>query len=54
MLVQLSRPQSLDGLYLLQKLEMKDLRFRPHDALLTEMERLHKLEEETIRTWTRQ
>src|SRR5256714_11478592 len=30
MLVQLSRPQSLDGLYLLQTLEMKDLRFRPH------------------------
>src|SRR2546421_11913212 len=53
MLVQLSRPQSLDGLYLLQTLEMKDLRFRPHDALLTEMERLYKLEEETIRAWTR-
>ena len=51
MLVQLSRPQSLDGLYLLQKLDMKDLQFRPHDGLLTEMERLHKLEEETTRTW---
>ena len=53
MLVQLSRPQSLDGLYLLQTLEMKDLRFRPHDALLAEMERLYKLEEEIIRVWTR-
>jgi hypothetical protein len=52
MVVQLSRPQSLAGLYLLQKLDMKDLQFRPHDGLLAEIERLHKLEEETMRTWT--
>lgn len=52
MVVQLSRPQSLVGLYLLQKLETKDLQFRPHDDLLIEMERLHKLEEETMCTWT--
>jgi hypothetical protein len=51
MVVQLSRPQSLAGLYLLQKLDMKDLQFRPYEGLLTEMERLHKLEEETMRTW---
>jgi hypothetical protein len=51
MVVQVSRPQSLAGLYLLQKLDMKDLQFRPHDGLLTEMERLHKLEEETMRIW---
>jgi len=54
MVVQLSRPQYLAGLYLLQKLDLKDLQFRPHDGLLTEMERLHKLEEETMRTWARQ
>lgn len=49
--VQLSRLQSLNGLYLLQAIDMKDLSFRPHEALLAEMERLHKLEEETIRRW---
>jgi len=54
MYVQLSRTQSLAGLHLLQKLDMKDLQFRPHDGLLAEMERLHELEDETIRPWTRQ
>jgi len=52
--VQLSRLQSLDGLYLLQKIDMKDVRFRPHEGLRAEMERLHKLEKETIATWTRE
>jgi len=33
---------------------MKDLQFRPDDALLTEMERLSKLEEETIAAWERE
>lgn len=51
MYVQLSRLQSLDRLYLLQAIDMKDLRFRPHEGLLAEMERLHQLEEETIRAW---
>lgn len=45
MYVQLSRVQFLDRLYLLQEIGMKDLQFRPHDGLLAEMERLHKLEE---------
>jgi len=49
--VQLSRLQSLNGLYLLQKIEMKDLQFRPHDGLLVEMERLRKLEKETLAAW---
>jgi len=52
--VQLSRLRSLDGLHLLQKIDMKDLQFRPDDALLTEMERLSKLEEETIAAWERE
>ena len=52
MVVQLSRPQSLAGLYLLQKVDMKDLQFHPHNDRLIEMEILHKLEEETLRTWT--
>lgn len=53
MYVQLSRTQSLDGLHLLQKIDMKDLRFHPHESLLAEMERLQKLEEETLRAWAR-
>ena len=49
--VQLSRPESLSGLYLLQKLDMKDLQFRPHIGLLAEMQRLQKLQEETMHVW---
>ena len=52
--VQLSQLRSLDRLHLLQKIDMKDLQFRPDDALLTEMERLSKLEEETIAAWERE
>jgi len=51
--VQLSRLRSLDGLYLLQEIEMKDLRFRPANGLLAEMERLQKLERETMAAWTK-
>ena len=49
--VQLSRLQSFDGLYLLQAIEMKDLKFRPDKRLIDEMRRLQKLEDETLRTW---
>jgi hypothetical protein len=49
--VQLSRLRSFDGLHLLQAIEMKDLKFQPHELLLAEMERLRKLEEETLRAW---
>jgi hypothetical protein len=52
MYVQLSRLRSLKRLYLLQEIDMKDVRFRPHNGLVAEMERLHKLEEETIAAWT--
>jgi len=52
--VQLSRLQSEIGLYLLQEIDMNDLRFHPHNSLLAEMERLHTLEQETIAAWTRQ
>ena len=52
--VQLSRLQSLDGLYLLQRIDMDDLRFRPDDRLLSEMKRLHTLEQETMIAWTRE
>ena len=48
--VQLSRLQSLDGLYLLQKIDMEDLRFRPHHQLLLEMTRLKELQHKTIST----
>ena len=50
--VQLSRLQSESGLYLLRKIDMKDLQLRPHDSLLAEMERLQGLEEKTIASWT--
>ena len=48
--VQLSQLQSLDGLYLLQKITIEDLRFRPDDRLLAEMDRLAILEQATIAT----
>jgi len=51
--VQLSRLRSLAGLYLLQAIDMKDLRFRPDDGLLAEMDRLQKLELETLAAWRR-
>jgi hypothetical protein len=49
--VQLSRLQSLRGLYLLQRIEMKDLQFSPDPQLLTEMQRLQDLEKETMNVW---
>ncbi|KFZ23650.1 hypothetical protein V502_01866 [Pseudogymnoascus sp. VKM F-4520 (FW-2644)] len=49
--VQLSRLQSSAGLYLLQKLDMDDLRFRPDNGLLAEMDRLMALEEQTLSSW---
>ncbi len=52
--VQLSRFQSLDGIHLLRTIDMNDLRFRPHDGLLAEMERLHKLNTETLAAWENQ
>jgi hypothetical protein len=52
--VQLLRLWSLAGLYLLQKINMEDLRFQPDQQLLKEMERLQKLERETIAAWTGQ
>jgi hypothetical protein len=52
--VQLSRLRSLDGLHLLQNIDMKDLQFHPDGALLAEMERLCILEQETMAAWTRE
>jgi hypothetical protein len=52
--VQLSRLRSLNGLHLLQEINMNDLRFRPHNRLLAEMERLHTLQQETLASWARQ
>ena len=54
MYVQLSRLRSLSGLHLLQRIDMSDLEFRPHEGLVAEMERLHELEQETIVSWARQ
>ena len=51
--VQLSRLQTRIGVHLLRKIEMKDLQFRPDDRLITEMERLCKLEQETLALWAR-
>ena len=54
MYVQLSRLRSLDGLHLLQEIDMNDLQFHPNDGLLAETKRLRTLEQETIAAWTRQ
>jgi len=52
--VQLSRLRSSKRLNLLRKIEMKDINFRPHNALIAEMERLQKLEQDTIASWATQ
>ena len=52
--VQLSRPQSRDGMHLLRRIDMSDLRFRPHGRLLAEMERLRALEQNTMAAWAGQ
>src|SRR6266516_2553599 len=52
--VQLSRLESLHGLHLLQRINMEDLRFYPDSRMLSEMERLHKLEQGTMTAWARQ
>jgi hypothetical protein len=49
--VQLSRVRSFQGLYLLQNVDIEDLRFTPDPQLITEMERLRNLEKETIAAW---
>jgi len=54
MYIQLSRLRSLNGLHLLQKIDMNDLRFHPHVGLLVEIERLGKLEQETLASWVKQ
>ena len=52
--VQLSQLRSLNGLHLLQEIDMNNLRYRPHDGLVMEMERLRQLEQATIASWARQ
>src|SRR5271170_923560 len=52
--VQLSRPQSRHGLHLLRKIDMSDLRCRPHGGLVAEMERLRALEQNTMAVWAGQ
>jgi hypothetical protein len=49
--VQVSRPQSWDGLNLLRRVEMKDLAFHPHPKLIAEMKRLQELEHKTLSSW---
>lgn len=51
MYVQLSRLRSLNGLHLLQPLEMKDLDRQPDPCLLEEMRRLQALEQSTLHEW---
>ena len=38
----------LDGLYLLQRIDMEDLRFHPDDRLLIEIHRLEVLKRDTL------
>lgn len=49
--VQLSRLRSLDGLHLLQGIEMRDLQSSPDHRLLAEIQRLKGLQQETIAAW---
>lgn len=49
--VQLSRLRSLDGLLLLQKISMEDIKFAPDARLLFEIKRLQSLQEKTIAIW---
>lgn len=44
MYVQLSRLRSSKGLHLLQKLDMRDLQFKPDPRLLAEIQRLQELD----------
>ena len=52
MVVQLSRPQSLEGLHLLELLSLYDLEYHPHPKLHEEDEHLQKLVDETMHLWT--
>jgi hypothetical protein len=49
--VQFSRLQSFQGVNLLQEIGLNDLRFRPDERLLAEMERLSTLEQDTMAAW---
>lgn len=49
--VQLSRPTTFKRLYLLQRIESKDVAFRPHINLVGEMQRLQELEQKTLSSW---
>ncbi|KAF4210355.1 hypothetical protein CNMCM5878_004518 [Aspergillus fumigatiaffinis] len=49
--VQLSRLRSLEGLHLLQQIEMKDLQFEPDPRILAEMQKLQELQRTTIEEW---
>jgi hypothetical protein len=49
--MQLSQLQSLEGLHILQPLEMTDLQHRPDPQLLDEIKQLRALERETIQAW---
>jgi hypothetical protein len=51
--VQLSRLRASDGLNLLQRIDMEDLRFQPDPDLLVEMTRLFALEQETMAWWAK-
>jgi hypothetical protein len=48
--VQLSRLRSFQGLHLLQKITFSDLRFSPDHELIIEIEKLRRLEAETLTT----
>jgi hypothetical protein len=50
-IVQLSRIRSLDGLHLLQPIQMSDLNLQPHEDMLSEMARLKSLESQTLESW---
>jgi hypothetical protein len=49
--VQLSRFRTFDDVYLLQRIRLKDVNFRPHKKL-KETERLQRLQDATLSAWS--
>jgi hypothetical protein len=49
--VQLGALRISEGVHLLQEIQMDDLLYKPDDRLTAEIDRLHKLERQTIAAW---
>ncbi|KAN0078831.1 hypothetical protein V8E54_005344 [Elaphomyces granulatus] len=50
--VQLTRFTTFDDVYLLERIQLKDVSFKPHEKLIQETKRLHGLQDATLSTWS--